>query len=99
MAGHQGVYARLRQAMPGHDEAGGLMRRLPITLALLAALATPALAQRGSCHRGATFEQWLDQFKRDAMAQGISARTIAAASHHMVYDQSVVNKDRGQKVF
>src|SRR2546421_8225517 len=28
-----------------------------------------------------------------------SPRTIAAASHQMVYDQSVVNKDRGQKVF
>ena len=31
--------------------------------------------------------------------QGVSQRAIAAASHLMVYDQQVVNKDRGQKVF
>src|SRR5947207_10364532 len=69
-------------------------------VAIASALATsPALAQRANCHRGASFEQWLDQFKREAMAEGISPRTIAAASHQMVYDQSVVNKDRGQKVF
>jgi membrane-bound lytic murein transglycosylase B len=75
------------------------MRRLTIALALVATLASPALAQRASCHRGLSFEQWLDQFKREAVAEGVSPRTIAAASHHMVYDQSVVNKDRGQKVF
>ena len=75
------------------------MRRLTIAIALVAALTSPALAQRAACHRGASFEQWLDQFKHEAMAEGISPRTIAAASHHMVYDQSVVNRDHGQKVF
>ncbi|MEJ0078251.1 MAG: lytic murein transglycosylase [Alphaproteobacteria bacterium] len=67
------------------------------TFALLAT--SPALAQRAACHKGASFEQWLDAFKREAVAQGVSQRAIAAASHLMVYDQSVVNKDRGQKVF
>ena len=52
-----------------------------------------------ACHKGASFEQWLDAFKREAVAQGVSQRAIAAASHLMVYDQQVVNKDRGQKVF
>jgi len=65
--------------------------------ALLAA--SPALAQRAACHKGASFEQWLDAFKREAAAQGVSQRAIAASSHLMVYDQSVVNRDRGQKVF
>ena len=63
------------------------------------ACTSPALAQRGACHKGASFEQWLDAFKREAVAQGVSQRAIAAASHLMVYDQQVVNKDRGQKVF
>src|ERR1051325_7968466 len=75
------------------------MRRLTIAIALLAAFPSPALAQRAACHKGASFEQWLDAFKRDAVSQGISQRAIASASHLMVYDQSVVNKDRGQKVF
>ena len=77
------------------------MRRSSLIVAAFAALlaVTPAQAQRASCHRGASFEQWLDQFKREAVAEGVSPRTIAAASHLMVYDQQVVNKDRGQKVF
>ncbi len=77
------------------------MRRIfLLTVAAIATLASPALAQRGAtCHKGASFEQWLDQFKREAVAEGVSQRAIAAASHLMVYDQSVVNKDRGQKVF
>jgi lytic murein transglycosylase len=72
-------------------------RALAILALLLAA--SPALAQRATCHRGASFEQWLDAFKREAVTQGVSQRAIAAAAHLMVYDQQVVNKDRGQKVF
>jgi lytic murein transglycosylase len=76
------------------------LRRFSIAIAALALLAaTPALAQRAACHKGASFEQWLDQFKREAVAEGVSQRAIAASAHLMVYDQSVVNKDRGQKVF
>jgi lytic murein transglycosylase len=77
------------------------LRRCSLIVAALAALtlATPALAQRATCHKGASFEQWLDAFKREAVAQGVSQRAIAAAAHLMVYDQQVVNKDRGQKVF
>ena len=67
---------------------------------LIALLATtPALAQRAACHNGASFERWLDDFKREAVTQGVSQRTIASTAHLMVYDQQVVNKDRGQKVF
>ena len=75
--------------------------KLKLAGAIAAALlvASPALAQRAACHRGASFEQWLEAFKREAVAEGVSQRTIAAASHLMVYDQTVVNKDRGQKVF
>jgi lytic murein transglycosylase len=77
------------------------LRHFSFIVAASAALtiATPALAQRGACHKGASFEQWLDAFKREAVTQGVSQRAIAASSHLMVYDQSVVNKDRGQKVF
>ena len=77
------------------------MRQLVLALGAIAValMASPALAQRAACHKGASFEQWLDTFKREAVAQGVSQRAIASASHLMVYDQSVVNRDRGQKVF
>jgi lytic murein transglycosylase len=77
------------------------MRRIILAGAALAVAltASPALAQRAACHNGESFEQWLTAFKREAAAQGISQRAIGSASHLMVFDSSVVNKDRGQKVF
>jgi lytic murein transglycosylase len=67
-------------------------------------LAQPAtvLAQSGavSCRSSTTsFERWLDAFKQEATAQGVSGSTLAAAAPYLVYDQSIVNKDRGQRVF
>ncbi len=62
--------------------------------------ATPASAQRGaSCHAGQSFDQFLAQLKQDAAAAGVSQRAIAEASPYMVYDQGIVNRDRGQRVF
>jgi lytic murein transglycosylase len=62
--------------------------------------ASPALAQSGArCHGGQSFDQFLAQLKQDAVAAGVSQRAIAAASPYMVYDQGIVNRDRGQRVF
>jgi lytic murein transglycosylase len=79
------------------------MRRWVVAgLALLALLPamTSAQAQSGAtCHNGASFERWLEDFKRQAATQGISQRTLAAAAPLMKYDQTIVNKDRGGAVF
>lgn len=62
--------------------------------------AAPALAQSGArCHGGQSFDQFLAQLKQDAVAAGVSQRALAAASPYMVYDQGIVNRDRGQRVF
>ncbi len=37
--------------------------------------------------------------KQQAVAAGVSQRTIAEASPYLVYDQGIVNRDRGQRVF
>jgi lytic murein transglycosylase len=69
-------------------------------VALAVSMTSPAIAQRGStCHGGQSFDQFLAQLKQDAVAAGVSPRTIAAASPYLVYDQSIVNRDRGQRVF
>ena len=49
-------------------------------------------------HLGAV-RAWLDSFKQEAMAQGISRNAIAQASPYLTYDQRIVNIDRGQRVF
>ncbi|MCX7322459.1 MAG: lytic murein transglycosylase [Hyphomicrobiales bacterium] len=63
-------------------------------------LASPAFAQRGaSCHNGQNFDQFLAGLKQQAVAAGVSQRAMAEASPYLVYDQGIVNRDRGQKVF
>jgi lytic murein transglycosylase len=68
-----------------------------LTLALLAVGASPALA--ASCRSNQTFDRWSAEITREAMAKGVSQRTLAAAQPYFVFDQSIVNKDRGQGVF
>lgn len=52
-----------------------------------------------SCHNGASFDRFLADLKSQAVAAGVSQRTISEASPYLVYDQSIVNRDRGQRVF
>ncbi len=58
--------------------------------------ATPRAA---SCHNGLSFERFLSQLKQQALAAGVSQRALAEASPYLVYDQGIVNRDRGQRVF
>jgi lytic murein transglycosylase len=76
-----------------------LKRSFLITAALLAASLSAGPAFAVSCRTNASFDRWLDEFRHEAMAAGISQRTLAAVAPEMVYDQRIVNIDRGQRVF
>jgi lytic murein transglycosylase len=52
-----------------------------------------------SCHGGASFDKFLSDLKQRAVNEGVSQRTMAAAAPYLVYDQGIVNRDRGQRVF
>jgi lytic murein transglycosylase len=68
-------------------------------LGLIAAgclFAAPAVA--ASCDDPSGFPAWLETAKREAAAQGISARGIAALDG-VTYDPAVVSRDRRQGVF
>jgi lytic murein transglycosylase len=52
-----------------------------------------------SCHNGMSFDQFLADLKQQAIAAGVSQQTMAEASPYLVYDQGIVNRDRGQRVF
>jgi lytic murein transglycosylase len=56
-------------------------------------------AQATDCRTNGSFESWLSRFKAEALAQSISQRAIDAASPYLVYDQRIVNIDRGQRIF
>jgi lytic murein transglycosylase len=69
-----------------------------LALVLCSALAVPALA--APCgNDGSGFAAWLEDFKREAAAAGISQRAIASGLAGVTYDRSVISHDRGQKVF
>jgi lytic murein transglycosylase len=63
-----------------------------------AAAAAPS-QRAASCHNGASFDKFLADLKQQAVAQGVSQRAMAEASPYLVYDQGIVNRDRGQRVF
>jgi lytic murein transglycosylase len=65
----------------------------------LAAMLCVGAAQAVPCRTGGPYEKWLADFEREAMAQGVSQRTIATAAPFLTYDQKIVNIDRGQRVF
>lgn len=69
-------------------------------LALLLLTATGAGAPAvADCQRGQSFERWLDGVRQEALAAGISRRTVTASLDGVTFDQNVVNADRRQRVF
>jgi lytic murein transglycosylase len=76
------------------------MQKTVLALAVLAiwsVLAGRAIA--APCHNTGSYERWLEDFKKEAAAQGISPRVIAAAAPSMTFDQAIIRRDHGQAVF
>jgi membrane-bound lytic murein transglycosylase B len=61
--------------------------------------ATTPSPRAASCHNGQNFDRFLADVKQQAVAAGVSQRTISEASPYLVYDQGIVNRDRGRKRF
>ena len=59
---------------------------------------TPA-APAAACRNTGDFNRWLDGFKKDAAAAGITARTMQTASPYLTLDQNIIWTDRGQRFF
>jgi lytic murein transglycosylase len=64
--------------------------------ALVLISAAPAIA--ASCGSG-TFEAWLEDFKKEATAKGISPAAIQAGLTGVTLDKTVLTRDQSQKVF
>jgi lytic murein transglycosylase len=61
--------------------------------------ATVPASRAASCHNGASFARFLAELKQRAVSEGVSQGAIAEASPYLVYEQGIVNRDRGQRVF
>ena len=69
---------------------------IPILLTLSSLSVPTAFA---ACQSPAAFGSWLQGFKKEAVAQGISPGVVSEALDGLTYDPSVIAKDRGQSVF
>src|SRR3954452_18723689 len=61
--------------------------------------AAPRAPPAAACHNGQSFDRFLADLKQQAQAEGVSQRALTEAAPYLVYDQSIVNRDRGQRVF
>ena len=61
--------------------------------------ATAPSPRAASCHNGQSFDRFLADVKQQAVAAGVSQRALSEAGPYLVYDQGIVNRDRGQRVF
>lgn len=85
-------------ALPAAAQFAPLPAR-PVAPKAAAPKATTPSPRAASCHNGASFDRFLADVKSQAVAAGVSQRTISEASPYLVYDQGIVNRDRGQRVF
>jgi lytic murein transglycosylase len=74
-----------------------LSARPILALFWLAACAGPAAAASVPC--GGDFSTWLEAFKQEAVAQGVSQRTIQSALGGVTYDPAIIARDHAQGVF
>jgi len=70
--------------------------RLACVLLWLGLLAAPAVAQ-APC--GGDFGAWLEAFKQEAAAKGLSQSTIQSALAAVTYDPTIIARDHAQGVF
>lgn len=71
-----------------------------LTLAALAlGVALSGTANAADCRNTGSFDRWLADFKKDALAEGISPQVLASASSDLTFDPAVIKRDRAQSVF
>ena len=51
------------------------------------------------CRNTGNFDVWMAAFKKEALSQGISQRTISAALDGVTFDPAIIRRDSGQGVF
>jgi lytic murein transglycosylase len=94
------VFATLAISLAGSSTA--LAQLMPAPARPAVAAPRPATApgpRAASCHNGMSFDRFLADLKQQAVAAGVSQRAVAEAAPYLVYDQGIVNRDRGQRVF
>ncbi len=76
-----------------------LLVKSALATLIIAGVAGAGPAQAAGCRNSGSFEGWLDGFRKEARADGISRSTIRSALGNVTFDPRVVKRDRSQGVF
>src|SRR5215510_5415452 len=77
------------------QRVGGI---LGATIAISVML-TGAADAAARCRNTGSFERWMEGFKQEAAAKGISRQAISAALDGVTFDPAIIRRDSGQGVF
>jgi lytic murein transglycosylase len=72
---------------------------LTTALLLVTGAASEGSAQTAVCRNEGSFDRWLEAFRREAAAAGVSQATLGSALNGMTLDSSIIARDRGQRFF
>src|SRR5262249_56271160 len=61
------------------------------------AAAAPALG--APCRKDTPFDRWLEDFKKEAVSQGVTRAVADSALAGVTFDPGIVRRDQGQGVF
>jgi lytic murein transglycosylase len=77
------------------QRAGGIFgAAIAISIAL-----TGAAEAAARCRNTGSFERWMEGFKQEAAAKGVSRQAISAALDGVTFDPNIIRRDSGQGVF
>jgi lytic murein transglycosylase len=68
-------------------------------MATVAASGWAATAWAAPCRSSMSFERWMEDYKREAVAEGVSRAVVDQALAGVAFDPAIVSRDRGQGVF
>lgn len=75
------------------------MRALARASVIATLLLAAGQAFAATCRDPAGFEKWLGDIQQEAVARGISPQAVRQGLSGVTFDQSIINRDRGQGVF
>jgi lytic murein transglycosylase len=59
----------------------------------------PPPPNAANCQNSGSFDRWLSEFRKEALAAGISRQTVSRVLDDMTLDQGIISRDRKQSFF
>lgn len=79
--------------------AGAAIAALLFSAPVAAETMPPPPPAAANCQNTGSFERWLSEFRKEALAEGVSRQTVSRVLDDMTLDQNIIARDRKQSFF